>query len=256
MKTKHFLHLVFAGILLASCSDYSEPVLQSDKALDPPMEIANITYHNTNYENIAFTYDNNGELLFLDEIFSKIYADSLKCNQEYSIFVKPNNNIVFYDNLEDALEKESLTIIASQSGLAQTRTGSSGYLAELTLYDDTNFRDRHHSFHLNSDTTRVEYATMGSSSLSFNDKCSSLILENNLPNSSTQFITFNYYTYACSDVEAVFIGYDDKHFSDRTIVCAAAPASVERHSSLPGFNDKLSSFKLFFALSTLYSCGI
>lgn len=90
---------------------------------------------------------------------------------------------------------------------------------------------------------------------SFNDKCSSLKLTNNIPNDPIKTITIGSYTYKCTDVHLVFVGYDDTDYSDRTYTCIASASDVNVHPELKNFNDKLSSLQLFFAQKGSYECN-
>lgn len=74
-----------------------------------------------------------------------------------------------------------------------------------------------------------------------------------MPNDPNKEFQLGYFSYPCSNIDAVFIGYDDRNFSDRTITCVAHAGDKKECSNLPGFNDKLSSFKFFFAQKGQYT---
>ena len=124
-------------------------------------------------------------------------------------------------------------------------------LATVILYDDRDFKDRNLPFALTESEKSVEVPNLKDVN-GFNDKCSSLILTNNLPNEPNQTFKLGSYEYPCTNIDAVFIGYDDHGYSDRTIICTAAAAEVKKYNTLPNFNDKMSSFKFFFAQKGQY----
>lgn len=127
------------------------------------------------------------------------------------------------------------------------------YNSVLELYDDRNFKDRHYSFSLNDSIIEVENSDLKKSPYKFNDKCSSLRIANNLPTKEGYFLKLGAYSYETKDIVAVFIGFDDKNFSDRTIVCSTGAGTLKEYRSLPGFNDKLSSFKFLYAQKGQYT---
>jgi hypothetical protein len=249
---------------MASCSDEVDtPQTQAEgiKTMsNDTMEYLNITYNGVTYYNVPTTYDENGDFVFNDNDFAPIYAAELANDPDWSISANDASNITFYSSLASNLKSNGIEIdkdIKSVDGMmsifASTRT-SYEYLAEVTLYDDTNYKDRNFSFQLNDSIISTQVANL--KQYSFNDKCSSLIITNNMPDDSNENFQLGYFTYSCSEIEAVFIGYDDKNFSDRTITCVCPPSGVKKYPSLPGFNDKLSSFKFFFAKKGQYSSSI
>lgn len=221
------------------------------------VEYLNITYNGKTYQNIPTSYDENGDFIFLDDEFSAIYSYELANDSDWSISAQDSQNITFYPNLKSNLDANGIEIdenIESIEAILRESHARVGYndLAEVTLFDDKNYEDRNYSFQLNDSIIATEVANLKNNPWSFNDKCSSLIITNNMPNDPNKTFQLGYFEYNCSDIEAVFIGYDDRNFSDRTITCTAAPATVKKYWSLPGFNDKLSSFKFFFAQKGQY----
>lgn len=224
--------------------------------MDDFIEFLNITYKGETYENVPFSYDEMGEFLFLDDSFSIIYEKELLNNKEWSIKIEDSSHITFYKDLNSNLLSngiEHLSPITENipSVFFKETRSSYEFLAKLELFDDKYFKDRHYPWYLNDTTIYVSVSNLKNFN-GFNDKTSSLIIENNLPNSPNYSFKLGNYTYPCSEIDAVFIGYDDKNFSDRTIVCLATAGTVKEHPYLPGFNDKLSSFEFFFARNGQY----
>lgn len=247
--------LVVTLLCFTACSN-EEVVPQEGEVKPEPQEFLNITYKGNVFQNVPIAYDENGDFIFLDEEFSQIYSQELKDNTELSIFVKDSSSIILYENLQTAFDSEGITLIKEipttriESNGDMTRAGYDD-LATVVLYDDRDFKDRNLTFALTESEKSVEVTNLKDVN-GFNDKCSSLVLTNNLPNDPNQTLKLGSFEYPCTNIDAVFIGYDDHGFSDRTITCIAAAAEVKRYSSLPGFNDKMSSFKFFFAQKGQY----
>ena len=261
MRIKIFYLLaIFIGCV--ACSNDPD-IIQDNKDLKdlvPSIEYLNITYNGVTYLNVPTTYNDNGDFIFLDENFAPIYATELADDPDWSISIIDAENIIFYGNLKTNLKANGIEInpdIQSSDGIksyfSNTRT-SYEHLAAVTLFDDRDYNDTDHTFTLNDSIIYKEVANL--KDLKFNDKCSSLILTNNMPNDPNKTFQLGYYSHPCSEIVAVFIGYDDKNFKDRTITCVCPPSDVKKYPSLPGFNDKMSSFKFFFAQKGQYSSTI
>lgn len=243
-------------VVFSSCKS-DEVISQNEETQFQPQEFLNITYKGKIYENIPTTYDENGEFIFLDNIFSKIYKQELYDNTSLSIVVKDSHNISLYENFQAACDSEGIILLKDFASMEVSQCmlmSRAGYdnLAELTIYDDRDFKDRHYPFSLNDSIKYLEVGNLKDRPWHFNDKCSSLILINNLPNDPNKKLLLGSYEYACTDIDVVFVGYDDRRFTDKTITCIAPTAQVMKYASLPGFNDKMSSFKLFFAQKGQY----
>lgn len=244
-------------ILLTACNNEDTPAMHEEVSLEP-QEFLNITYMGQSFENVPTAYDENGDFIFLDGKFAEIYQENLANDPDWSISIKGPNDIEFFSNLEENLKSNGIEIDSNiKSSIAYpvdalTRAGYDD-LASLTIYDDKEYKDRNYTFVLNDSTISTEVSNLKDSPWKFNDKCSSLKIVNNMPNDPNKEFKLGYFTYPCSDIDAVFIGYDDKNFSDRTITCVAHAGGKKDCSSLPGFNDKLSSFKFFFAQKGQYT---
>lgn len=253
---------IFIGCV--SCSNDPD-IIQDNKDFNNSVlsiEYLNITYNGVTYLNVPTTYNDHGDFIFHDEDFATIYTTELANDPDWSISIIDAENIIFYGNLKTNLKANGIEIDPDiqfingiRSGSPETRAGYED-LAEVTLFDDRDYKDRNYSFQLNDSVISVEVNNLNDKPWRFNDKCSSLIITNNMPNDPNQKFKLGYFTYPCSEIVAVFIGYDDKNFSDRTITCVCPPSDVKKYPSLPGFNDKMSSFKFFFAQKGQYSSTI
>lgn len=251
---------MFSVALLATACNGEEdtiPPTRGEVSTEDAVEYLNITYQGETYLNVPTTYDENGDFIFHDEVFSSVYEKELLNDSDWSISISGSNDIEFFPSLDSNLKAQGLKVDLSGKfteavfAMAKTRAGYDD-LASVTLYDDKNFKDRHYPFALNDSVTSIEVAKLGGSPYNFNDKCSSIRMVNNLPDDPSQTLKLGYFSYPCTQIDAVFIGYDDSGFSDRTITCVAPTASQKEWASLPGFNDKLSSFKFFFAQKGQY----
>lgn len=255
--TKMLCGLFFFTLILSACSSEDlAPTSNEDEIV--PQEFLNISYMGQSYENVPTAYDENGDFIFLDKEFSEIYQKNLANDLDWSISIKGSNSIEFFSNLKENLEANGIVIDSTIKSIAAypidglTRAGYDD-LASLTLFDDKEFKDRNYTFVLNDSVISTEVSNLKNSPWSFNDKCSSLKIANNMPNDPNKEFQLGYFSYPCSNIDAVFIGYDDRNFSDRTITCVAHAGDKKECSNLPGFNDKLSSFKFFFAQKGQYT---
>lgn len=257
MKRLIFSFMIVATAILSSCNNDDIPTVQNEgdktRAIET-IDYLNITYKGITYKNVPTTYDENGDFIFLDNEFSTVYQNELANDYDWSISAKDSYNITFYPSLESNLKSNGLTVIdnvnsSAKSILKQSTRAANPILAELTLYDDQYYKDRSLSFFLLEEQQSYSVANLKDKSWKFNDKCSSLIIRNNFPDDPNQSHTITDYPYPCpcSEIEAVFVGYDDRNFSDRTITGIAVANSIKKYATLPGFNDKLSSFKFFLA---------
>lgn len=258
MNKSFFLTTVvaFTCLLQACNSDSQEPL--GGNNLNEPENYLNITYKGKTYKDVPTAYDSKGDFVFLDKDFAPIYNAELASDLDYSIDITGQRDLTFYPDLNSNLKSNGITIAPqtynkeTSKALIETRVGYEKN-AILLLYDDKYCLDNYREFRLDINTISTYCENLKNSKWKFNDKCSSLIITNNLPNDPTQQIKLGDFYFPCSKVDAVFIGYDDKYYSDRTITCLAHPAEVKRHDYLPGFNDKLSSFKFFFAQKDQYT---
>lgn len=264
---RNFTYLLLVGAMgaLASCANETDDFVNQNDASElkavEAEEYLNITYKDKTYFGVPTTYDENGDFVFLDNEFSAIYAKELANDYDWSISAKDSQNITFYADLKSNLDANGIVIdnrikaVEASFSDGVTRAGNN-FIAEVVMYDDRDYKDRQCTATLNDTVIQTEVANLKNKPWRFNDKCSSIILTNNMPNDSSKTFHLTYFDLLCSDIDAVFIGYDDKNFSDRTITCVAPPTTVQKYASLPGFNDKMSSFKFFFAKHGQYSTTI
>jgi hypothetical protein len=189
--------------------------------------------------------------IFLDDEISLIYMIELKNSSTLSIHYEDYNKIEIYDNLESNLKDHNISSLDVKRLIFNTRTDvsddSSIFIGVATLYDDKNYKDRSVSMGVTLKSVQYSNPDLGASH-KFNDKCSSMKLENRLTSDPNQKITLpNGDVFPHTGVDLVFIGYDDKNFSDRTYTIIATPTKKLREiPSVSGFGDKMSSCKLFF----------
>ncbi len=140
---------ILAICSLASCNNEDAPTSVS-QAEQNPDEFLNITYEGELYRNIPTTYDKNGEFVFLDDEFAKIYEENLKGSTTLSIHLIDESSIEMFKTLEDNLLAHGIDpiTIPVEEG-ASTRTGVSSeenFLGTVDLWDDKGFKDTHWQF--------------------------------------------------------------------------------------------------------------
>lgn len=210
------------------------------------VEFLNITYKDKLYKSVPTTYDKDGQFVFLDKEFSAVYNVEVSQLPNLSIFVTDEHDIEFYSSLEETFDTKNLKFVSSvPSNLPQTRAEIP--IGSVDIFDKRDCAGDHIMFYLNKPHQMPAVRDFEDDPYHFNDKCSSLILTNNLPYSKDHFIVLNGYSLPCIDISVVFVGYEDKEFSGRTTVITANAGVVNRTYSLPGFDKQLSSFKLFIA---------
>lgn len=259
MKRTLFYSLLLAVVgILPSCSNEADDPVQYGGDIESRsgevVEYLNITYKDKTYENVPTSYDENGDFIFMDEEFAPIYAAELANDLNWSISAADANNITFYADLEANMSENGIEIPDSTAIIdlknnkvsLETRAGGGTVdLASVLLYDDKDFKDRSVGFVLNNITTRFENPRFGNYPWSFNDKCSSMRISNQMPNEPSEILVRENLKY--SEACLVFIGFDDRDYSDRTITSVVLHRTLKEYPSLPGFNDKMSSCKCFFA---------
>lgn len=267
MKKILYALLVAVSGLFSACDNEDSapfaPISDICSRSSDVTEYLNITYKDTTYLDVPTTYDENGDFIFMDEEFAAIYAAELANDPDWSISATDAANITFYNNLEDNLNDNGIEIpdscsiipLDSYNMAMGTRAGGGDTdLASVLLYDDKEFKDRSVGFVLTRLTSRYENSKFGSYPWSFNDKCSSMKISNQMPKDPTSILVNENLKY--SEAYLVFIGYDDHDYSDRSIICVVPHQTLKEYSSLPGFNDKMSSCKCFYAKIGDYQSNI
>lgn len=249
------MFICMLAVLFTACGNEEEVAVDTNAVT--PQEFLNITYDGHTYYNVPVGEDAEGNIQFLDTEFSVVYNSLLANNTHWSVFASDEKNITFYDDAQTNMQANDINLLDDANDVSsvlrvQGTRATANVLATLDLYDDKNYKDRHKEAQLTDSIHEVKVPNLKKSPWKFNDKCSSLKITNNIPNDATITFNLNGFDRPCSDIDAVFIGYDDTNYSDRTFVCVAHPGSESPHASLPGFNDKLSSFKFLFALKGQY----
>ncbi len=263
-KTTIFYSTVLVSciaILFSACNDSDlnqfQEINNTNNTRAEIPEFLSITYNGKTFKNVPTTYDENGDFIFMDKEFASIYKSELANDSCISINIKSETEISFYKDLKTNLESNGYNYDEFTKNIdyqsyrlnKDTRVGY-GNLATLELFDDERFSDTSKTFHLDKDVIFVTERRMHY--IDFNDKCSSLKVTNNLPNDPNETIVLGEYEYACSNVDAVFLGYEDKDYKKKSITYIATPGTVREAASLPGFNDKMSSFRFLFAQKNQY----
>ena len=235
---------------VSSCSNDDMPArVNENTAKLAPEEYLTISYNGKKYANVPTAYDENGDFVFLDTEFSEIYNKELKNCVSMSVNLIGDNTIEIYKSLEENLtSKEISTQHLAEQSAQITRAvvnPTLPYIGEADLYDDKKFHDRNFNFRILPSETSIEHGDLNNP-YKFNDKCSSLKVTNKLPEDDSQVFYFGSYTLKFTEVSLVFIGYDDKWYSDRTFTVIANANVVREYKELKNFNDKMSSFKMFF----------
>lgn len=170
------------AVLIAFTSCNSDEVIsQNDEVQLQPQEFLIITYKGEVYKNIPTTYDENGDFVFWDNIFSSIYEKELKENTNLSIVARDSQNIILYEDFQTACDSEGIILIKEIPNIEasyNTLNSRAGYedLASVTLYDDRDFKDRNYTFVLNDTVKATEVVDLEKSPWKFNDKMSSFKL--------------------------------------------------------------------------------
>lgn len=238
------LVLLAIALTIPSCSEEPEPTNED-------VVFLNVTYKDKLYKSIPTTYGKDGQFIFHDREFSDVYNTEISPMPSLSIFMADDHNIEFYSSLEETFETKKLDEVSDiPTRLPQTRVNN--VFGNVTLFEKNDFKDMNLIFHLDKPHQVYSVRDFTDDPFHFNNNCSSLTLTNNLPDSHDQFIIINGYSCSCADISVVFVGYDDKNFTGHTIVCVAQSNRYNTYEHLPGFNNRLSSFKLFMAKDGQY----
>ena len=238
------LVLLAIALTIPSCSEEPEPTNED-------VVFLNITYKDKLYKSIPTTYGKDGQFIFHDREFSDVYNTEISPMPSLSIFMADDHNIELYSSLEETFETKKLDEVSDiPTRLPQTRVNN--VFGNVTLFEKNDFKGMNLIFHLDKPHQVYSVRDFTDDPFHFNNNCSSLTLTNNLPDSHNQFIIINGYSCSCADISVVFVGYDDKNFTGHTIVCVAQSNRYNTYEHLPGFNNRLSSFKLFMAKDGQY----
>ncbi|MBD5263350.1 MAG: hypothetical protein HDS39_04685 [Bacteroides sp.] len=259
IKTALALMVIIASAALCSCSNEETPFSDGENMESIPQDVLNITYNGKTYYNVLATYDENGDFIFHDDELSKIYESELKNLEGLSIHAIDDNNIEIFNTLEDNLQSNGIDIsLLPTNANALTRTEVSSeqnFLGVVEIFDDKDFGDRHYPFGILDPLYPYHMSNLKNYN-NFNDKCSSLKLTNYLPNDQTKILNMGSYTLTYAEATLVFIGYEDKNYGKKSYVVLANAGEHKELKELKGFNDKMSSFKLMFAISGTYTEGL
>lgn len=241
------------GVGITSCnSDMEDYVAPENKYGED--KVFNITIDSQTYPNVAASYDEKGNLIFKDPLFSSIYNDFVLRHPDYSCFVKNDSSLCLYSDVQHSLNALSLTPIENgQPLLTRVITPNEG-IGGVRLSDDTGRKGRSLVFVLKYMNFATSVSDLKDKQYKFNDKCSSLEMTNNLDSAFGVRYQIGSHIYKGEDMSLVFIGYEDKHFQGKNVVYIKNTGKADTlFSKLPGFNDKISSFKLFYAAKGKYS---
>lgn len=244
MKKKLILTTVACSATMMSCNDDITSIV--------PSEYLDITYNGIKYSKVPTAYDKEGEFLFLDDDFSKIFDSELRHLSTLSIYLVSDNEIKMYRDLQSNLKDQDLELIPVDLTRSTIVSPNQNFIALAYLYDDKNFKDRHLEFGMLTGKDLI-YEPNLKSQYAFNDKCSSITLMNYLPNDATKILDLDTYDMKYSEAALVLIGYDDVNFGDRTYTCIANPSETKQYKELKNFNDKMSSLQMFYAKKGTYT---
>lgn len=249
---KFFKSLMFVACAFSICAcssdDLQEDGFKSRQQASAPTEYLTVTLYGKTYKNTPTSYSAQGDFIFYDEELAKNFVIYSAVHPDYSVRIVSDTEIVFFDNLQADLASDSLQLISSQSrasrgviGPDETPTG------HVILYDDRHYKDRNLEFGIANASNILKEHHL--STYGFNDKCSSLKIQNNLPDDPTQTVDLGTSngTVKCSDAILLFVGYEDTSYRGSTFTVIAYPGAPMRGlEGLKGFNDKMSSFILSY----------
>ncbi|MDE6027665.1 MAG: hypothetical protein K2G23_06310 [Muribaculaceae bacterium] len=263
---KFLLMLVLCMMaVVQSCSSDQEPMFPDTHLPDTELSHMIIQFEGKIYETDVLTIGDS--VKYLNEEYDEIYRSKISKMKDIATLMREDEEgrsvVEYFSNEKNLLEK--YTFIAPYSSQLDSREISTRskeinmwpanktchhILAVAELYDDRNF----------SDTKLISYATDQWATtipklkdLGFNDKTSSIKVENRMSVSTTynlyvgpeSYIT-DKHTYSGSHLRPVLKSYKDSNYSGAVLYCIGAPtgsSSIHRDYNLKniGWNDKISA---------------
>lgn len=249
---KFFKSLMFVACAFSICAcssdDLQEDGFESRQQASAPTEYLTVTLYGKTYKNTPTSYSAQGDFIFYDEELAKNFVIYSAVHPDYSVRIVSDTEIVFFDNLQADLASDSLQLISSQSRASRSVIGPNQKVTgKVILFDDRRYKDRNLTFGIQNASEQLEESHL--STYGFNDKCSSLKIQNNLPDDSTQTVDLGTSNgiIKCSDAILLFVGYEDTSYRGSTFTVIAYPGAPMRGlDGLKGYNDKMSSLMLSY----------
>lgn len=214
-------------IFLFSCSNDSENLTEDISDNSNKLQI---TYKGTSYN---ASYDLiNDSIVFRDgEEFKRVFEDNLSQNPSLAVYYNQDGSIEYFDSYDELALIKNITTESNDTALGTKSTYPPSFMAVVTFWDDTNYKDRSFTFYVENIYVTA-FAEHLKYPFGFNDKCSAFKLDylSNDPN-----------------YKAVLQMYEDNTYRGRCLVyevsSSAPQCHVPRLKSV-SFNDKLTSFRL------------
>ncbi len=236
------------GLTCACSNDDFQDGAKSLTEKCAPTESLTVTLYGKTYKNIPTGYTEQGDFVFHNEELAQNFVIYSAIHPDYSVRIVNDNEIEFFDNLNANLASDSLEFISTQTRSTRAIIGPDQKVTgHVILFDDRHYKDRSLEFGIqnaNEELRENHLSTYG-----FNDKCSSLKIQNNLPNDPTQTVDLGTKNgvVKCSDAILLFVGYEDTSLRGKTFTVFANPGAPMRGlEGLSGYNDKMSSFILSY----------
>lgn len=235
MKYLLFISLfIFLGIV--SCDNHLQTNTNQTNLVTKSTQSEFFTLSIT-YEGISHSVPcelRQDSLLFLDNEFNNWYQQRIANNPHIVTLCNADGNLIFYNSKEEFLEKNNYKPLTAN----ETLRVSTGIMGNVTLWDDTKYRDRSKSY--NASLYQFAECAQLRDDEDFNDKTSSLKL-----------------VYKDTDPTycVVFEGYENDNYQGRTLIYVATTSNslieVPNLKNVPcgngNWNDRITSFTLQIA---------
>lgn len=269
---KLFIFIAFLGLI--ACNSDNDIEIQPNESKET--FTLNIKYQDKIYNVVC--EELNDSIIFLDKDFESFYLNEIASKPNLATMIHNDGTIEYFENAEVAIRSQKLSLLETDSeendnqGIMLRKSpynpvesGASG--GKLTLWDDTNYKDRTVEATINFNVRSCTLLNLKHSD-GFNDKTSSLKVWSYINNNTTYYYQYlvepshnNKFGYASGSLLRIaFIGYENDNLRGRTLICIPPNGGVHEDSNLKripcdsgNWNDRISSFEFKIAKATDYT---
>lgn len=232
--------------LVVACTDMEDV---ETTAFVEEVNSLEVTYKGKTY-NVLTTLDKDGNLVYLDTEFKKIYEEEISHFPNLATLALGENKIVYYPTQEEMLEELQLAPISDKDNSVNSRA-ERVLLGQVTLWDDTGYKDRSFTFQVYSMGAFINIPHL-KPLYNFNDKTSALKVWSYIPKEEIPFPTHDFIM-SGPKYCVVFYGYEHQNYSGKVLCCVpenSGPAHEHSRLKSIGWNDKITAISLKACLRT------
>jgi hypothetical protein len=241
------LLLIISGLFFGIVSCNNDVNVLADISTDQAEFTLSAKYKGVLYE-VPGKLDDEGNPVYLNKEFNDLYQKELSKHPTLVTVLTGENVVEYYESLNDVFEEKDLKIIEQMSdsnvfGDVTTRTATSGISGRVTVWDDTNYKDRSLTFSI---TYTSWWAIPQLRNYdNFNDKISALKIWSYIDMFATIEDAYGK-SYPGSDLQITFVGYENDNYSGKVLLCLCPSGFEHFDPKLKnfGWNDKITALRV------------